>query len=53
MAEEEAANEVLDGESKLQSESQEEPLTLLVPLILESPTKPAEEAVSEKVRELK
>uniref|UniRef100_A0A8V0YEC5 Family with sequence similarity 169 member A n=1 Tax=Gallus gallus TaxID=9031 RepID=A0A8V0YEC5_CHICK len=49
MAEEEAANEVLDGESKLQSESQEEPLTLLVPLILESPTKPAEEAVSEKV----
>ncbi|POI35399.1 hypothetical protein CIB84_000849 [Bambusicola thoracicus] len=48
MAEEEAANEVL-GESKLQSENQEEPLTLLVPLILESPTKPSEGAVSEKV----
>ncbi|XP_072215799.1 soluble lamin-associated protein of 75 kDa [Excalfactoria chinensis] len=49
MAEEETANEVLSGESKLQSESQEEPLTLLVPLILEPPTKPSEDAVSEKV----
>uniref|UniRef100_A0A8C0B3N2 Soluble lamin-associated protein of 75 kDa n=1 Tax=Buteo japonicus TaxID=224669 RepID=A0A8C0B3N2_9AVES len=38
MAEEETANEFLGGESKLQSESQgEEPLTLFVPLILESP----------------
>ncbi|XP_009879056.1 PREDICTED: soluble lamin-associated protein of 75 kDa-like, partial [Charadrius vociferus] len=37
MAEEETANEVLGGESKLQSESQEEPLTLFVPLILEPP----------------
>ncbi|XP_031465176.1 soluble lamin-associated protein of 75 kDa isoform X1 [Phasianus colchicus] len=48
-AEEEAANEVLGVESKLQTESQEEPLTLLVPLILESPTKPSEDAASEKV----
>ncbi|OXB66287.1 hypothetical protein ASZ78_004236 [Callipepla squamata] len=49
-AEEETANEVLGGESKLQSESQgEEPLTLFVPLILESPAKPSEDAVSEKV----
>lgn len=51
-AEEETANEVLSGESKLQSESQEEPLTLYVPLILESPAKPSEVTVSEKVREL-
>ncbi|KFW06627.1 Soluble lamin-associated protein of 75 kDa [Fulmarus glacialis] len=50
MAEEETANEVLSGESKLQSESQgEEPLTLFVPLILESPAKPSEDTVSEKV----
>ncbi|XP_075581789.1 soluble lamin-associated protein of 75 kDa-like [Pelecanus crispus] len=50
MAEEETANEVLGGESKLQSESQgEEPLTLFVPLILESPAKPSEDTVSEKV----
>ncbi|XP_059690211.1 soluble lamin-associated protein of 75 kDa [Gavia stellata] len=50
MAEEETANEVLSGESKLQSESQgEEPLTLFVPLILESPSKPSEDTVSEKV----
>ncbi|OXB80919.1 UNVERIFIED_CONTAM: hypothetical protein H355_016936 [Colinus virginianus] len=50
MAEEETANEVVGGESKLQSESQgEEPVTLLVPLILESPAKPSEDAVSEKV----
>ncbi|KAM6109125.1 LOW QUALITY PROTEIN: soluble lamin-associated protein of 75 kDa [Phoenicopterus ruber ruber] len=48
-AEEETANEVLSGESKLQSESQEEPLTLFVPLILEPPAKPSEDAVSEKV----
>ncbi|KAM9262520.1 soluble lamin-associated protein of 75 kDa [Morus bassanus] len=49
MAEEEPANEVLSGESKLQSESPEEPLTLFVPLILESPAKPSEDTVSEKV----
>ncbi|XP_068278103.1 soluble lamin-associated protein of 75 kDa-like [Nyctibius grandis] len=50
MAEEETANEVLGGESKFQSESQgEEPLTLFVPLILESPAKPSEDTVSEKV----
>ncbi|KAM9167372.1 soluble lamin-associated protein of 75 kDa [Mergus octosetaceus] len=48
-AEEETANEALGGESKLQSESQgEEPVTLLVPLILESPAKPAEDTVSDK-----
>ncbi|NWS63469.1 F169A protein, partial [Chunga burmeisteri] len=50
MAEEETADEVLSGESELQSESQgEEPLTLFVPLILESPAKPSEDAVLEKV----
>ncbi|XP_032531967.1 soluble lamin-associated protein of 75 kDa isoform X2 [Chiroxiphia lanceolata] len=50
MAEEETANEVLSGESKLQSESQgKEPLTLFVPLILESPAKSSEDSVSEKV----
>ncbi|XP_010185075.1 PREDICTED: soluble lamin-associated protein of 75 kDa-like, partial [Mesitornis unicolor] len=50
MAEEETANEVLGSESKLQSKSQgEEPLTLFVPLILESSTKPSEDTVSEKV----
>ncbi|XP_072715891.1 soluble lamin-associated protein of 75 kDa isoform X1 [Ciconia boyciana] len=50
MAEEETANEVLSGESKLQSESQEEePVTLFVPIILESPAKPSEDTVSEKV----
>ncbi|XP_010293052.1 PREDICTED: soluble lamin-associated protein of 75 kDa-like [Phaethon lepturus] len=49
-AEEETANEVQSGESKLQSESQgEEPLTLFVPLIIESPEKPSEDTVSEKV----
>uniref|UniRef100_A0A8C3BQD4 Family with sequence similarity 169 member A n=1 Tax=Cairina moschata TaxID=8855 RepID=A0A8C3BQD4_CAIMO len=48
MAEEETANEALGGESKLQSENQEEPVTLLVPLILESPAKPAEDTVSDK-----
>ncbi|NXE27622.1 F169A protein, partial [Ardeotis kori] len=47
MAEEETPNEVLGGESKLQSESQgEESLTLFVPLILESPAKPSEDTVS-------
>ncbi|XP_009464155.1 PREDICTED: soluble lamin-associated protein of 75 kDa [Nipponia nippon] len=50
MAEEETTNEVSSGESKLQSESQgEESLTLFVPLILESPAKPSEDTVSEKV----
>lgn len=54
MAEEEPANEVSSGESKLQSESQgEEPLALFVPLILESLAKPSEHTVSEEVRELK
>ncbi|XP_053911289.1 soluble lamin-associated protein of 75 kDa isoform X2 [Cuculus canorus] len=49
MAEEETANEVLSGELKLQSASQgEEPLTLFVPLILESAAKPSEDTVSEK-----
>ncbi|XP_010218208.1 PREDICTED: soluble lamin-associated protein of 75 kDa-like [Tinamus guttatus] len=48
-AEEETANEVLSGESKLQSESQEEPLTLFVPLVLEPPAKPSEDTVSDKV----
>ncbi|XP_074934899.1 soluble lamin-associated protein of 75 kDa isoform X1 [Phalacrocorax aristotelis] len=48
-AEEETANEVLSGESKLQSESPEEPLTLFVPLILESLAKPSEDTVSEKL----
>ncbi|NXE13556.1 F169A protein, partial [Lophotis ruficrista] len=50
ITEEETANEVVSGESKLQSESQgDEPLTLFVPLILESPPKPSEDTVSEKV----
>ncbi|XP_049651980.1 soluble lamin-associated protein of 75 kDa isoform X3 [Accipiter gentilis] len=50
MAEEEPANEVSSGESKLQSESQgEEPLALFVPLILESLAKPSEHTVSEEV----
>ncbi|XP_010143604.1 PREDICTED: soluble lamin-associated protein of 75 kDa, partial [Buceros rhinoceros silvestris] len=49
MAEEETANEVVSGESKLQSESQgEEPLMLFVPLILESQAKPAEDTASQK-----
>ncbi|XP_010187545.1 PREDICTED: soluble lamin-associated protein of 75 kDa [Mesitornis unicolor] len=49
-AEEETANEVPVGESKLQSESQgEEPLTLFVPVILESAAKPSEDTASEKV----
>ncbi|NXH11689.1 F169A protein, partial [Bucco capensis] len=49
MAEEEAANEVLSGESKLQSENQEEPLMRFVPLVIESQAKPSEDTVSEKV----
>ncbi|NWT05785.1 F169A protein, partial [Mionectes macconnelli] len=50
MAEEETANEVPSGESKLQSESRgKEPLTLFVPLIPESPAKSSEDTVSEKV----
>ncbi|XP_025894154.1 soluble lamin-associated protein of 75 kDa [Nothoprocta perdicaria] len=48
-AEEETANEALSGESKLQSESREEPSTLLVPLVLEPPAKSSEDAVSDKV----
>ncbi|NXP21026.1 F169A protein, partial [Scytalopus superciliaris] len=48
--EEETANEVPSGESKLQSENQgKEPLTLFVPLVLESPAKSSEDTVSEKV----
>ncbi|NXN28731.1 F169A protein, partial [Nycticryphes semicollaris] len=47
MSEEETENAVLGGESKLQSESQEEPLTLFIPLILQSPAKPSEDTVSE------
>ncbi|NXA28798.1 F169A protein, partial [Ibidorhyncha struthersii] len=50
VAEEETANEVLSGELKLQSESQEEePLTLFVPLMLEPLAKPSEDTISEKV----
>ncbi|NXC23558.1 F169A protein, partial [Campylorhamphus procurvoides] len=49
-AEEETASEVPSGDSKLQPESQgKEPLTLFVPLILESPAKSSEDTVSEKV----
>lgn len=48
-------NEVLDGESKLQSDSSEEAtLTLLVPLILDSSGKSTEDSddnISDKVRE--
>ncbi|NWH60207.1 F169A protein, partial [Geococcyx californianus] len=47
-AEEETANEVTSGELKSLSQ-REEPLTLLVPLILESAAKPSEDTVSEKV----
>ncbi|NXI45474.1 F169A protein, partial [Galbula dea] len=45
MPEEETANEVLSGESKLQSENQEP----FVPLVAESQAKPSEDTVSEKV----
>uniref|UniRef100_A0A663N7W4 Family with sequence similarity 169 member A n=1 Tax=Athene cunicularia TaxID=194338 RepID=A0A663N7W4_ATHCN len=45
--EEETANEVLSDESELQSESQgEEPLTLFVPLVLETAGKPSEDTAS-------
>ncbi|NXV76353.1 F169A protein, partial [Atlantisia rogersi] len=54
MAEEEMANEVLSDEFKLQSETRgEEPLTLIVPLIVEAPEKPSGDTVTEEVRELK
>ncbi|XP_074789081.1 soluble lamin-associated protein of 75 kDa isoform X2 [Athene noctua] len=46
-AEEETANEVLSGESELQSESQGEELTPFVPLVLETPAKSSEDTVSE------
>ncbi|KAM6230009.1 soluble lamin-associated protein of 75 kDa [Porphyrio hochstetteri] len=50
-AEEEVANEVLSDELKLQSETRgEEPLTLIVPLILESQEKPSGDTVTEEVR---
>ncbi|NXD05620.1 F169A protein, partial [Certhia familiaris] len=50
MAEGEAVNEVPSGESKLLSENQgKEPVTLFVPLTLEAPAKPPEDAESEKV----
>ncbi|NXB33821.1 F169A protein, partial [Eulacestoma nigropectus] len=50
MAEGETVNEVPSGESKLLSENQgKEPVTLFVPLILEAPGKPPEDAESEKV----
>ncbi|KAM8793243.1 soluble lamin-associated protein of 75 kDa-like [Eudromia elegans] len=48
LAAEETANEALSGESKLQAESREEPLTLFVPLVLEPPGKASEHAVSDK-----
>ncbi|KAM4638059.1 soluble lamin-associated protein of 75 kDa [Amazona ochrocephala] len=48
VVEEETAKEVRSSESKLQSESQEEPLMLFVPLILESAAKPPEDTISEK-----
>ncbi|NXD81017.1 F169A protein, partial [Halcyon senegalensis] len=47
-AKEETGNEVLSDESKLQTQSQEEPVMLFVPLILESQAKPSEDTVSEK-----
>lgn len=51
MAEEENANEVLDGEAKLQSDSpEEESLTLFVPLILDSSAKSSEDTASDKVK---
>ncbi|NXB03693.1 F169A protein, partial [Cnemophilus loriae] len=50
MAEGETVNEVPSGESKLLSENQgKEPVTLFVPLILETPAKPPEDTESEKV----
>ncbi|NXX78403.1 F169A protein, partial [Urocolius indicus] len=48
--EEETANKALSDEPKLRSESQgEEPVTLIVPLILESPAKSSEDIALEKV----
>ncbi|NXH84695.1 F169A protein, partial [Edolisoma coerulescens] len=50
LAEGETVNEVPSGESKLLSENQgKEPVTLFVPLILETPAKPPEDTESEKV----
>ncbi|XP_062369599.1 soluble lamin-associated protein of 75 kDa [Cinclus cinclus] len=50
MAEGETVNEVPSGESKLLSENQgKEPVTLFVPLTLDAPAKPPENAESEKV----
>ncbi|XP_067424992.1 soluble lamin-associated protein of 75 kDa [Emydura macquarii macquarii] len=50
MTEEETASEILDGESKLQSDSpEEESLTLFVPLILDSSVKSSEDTTSDKV----
>ncbi|NWW23232.1 F169A protein, partial [Falcunculus frontatus] len=50
MAEDKTVNEVPSGESKLLSENPgKEPVTLFVPLILEAPPKPPEDAESEKV----
>ncbi|NXR25911.1 F169A protein, partial [Cinclus mexicanus] len=50
MAEGETVNEVPSGESKLLSENQgKEPITLFVPLTLDAPAKPPEDAESEKV----
>lgn len=50
-----AASEMMDGDSKLQSENSEEAtLTLLVPLILDSSVKSTEDSddnISDKVRE--
>ncbi|XP_075788384.1 soluble lamin-associated protein of 75 kDa isoform X2 [Pelodiscus sinensis] len=50
MSEEETASEILDGESKLQSDNpEEESLTLFVPLILDSSVKSSEDTASDKV----
>uniref|UniRef100_A0A8C3S227 Family with sequence similarity 169 member A n=1 Tax=Chelydra serpentina TaxID=8475 RepID=A0A8C3S227_CHESE len=50
MTEEETASEILDGESKLQSDNpEEESLTLFVPLILDSSAKSSEDTASDKV----
>uniref|UniRef100_A0A674J112 Family with sequence similarity 169 member A n=1 Tax=Terrapene triunguis TaxID=2587831 RepID=A0A674J112_9SAUR len=50
MTEEETASEILDGDSKLQSDNpEEESLTLFVPLILDSSAKSSEDTASDKV----
>uniref|UniRef100_A0A8C0H663 Family with sequence similarity 169 member A n=1 Tax=Chelonoidis abingdonii TaxID=106734 RepID=A0A8C0H663_CHEAB len=50
MTEEETASEVLDGESKLQSDNpEEESLTLFVPLTLDPSAKSSEDTASDKV----